>query len=136
MEDTAVRPGFFNRLAIFFERPEEDVEDAQTEPLTTRSTRSEPRSLSRPMVTVRRQIVSFEDAVMAADGLKRGELQVLNLAATPAGLREKIKDFMGGVTHAIEGTLEEIGESTYLVSPCGIYVETAPASPRMQALGN
>jgi cell division inhibitor SepF len=78
---------------------------------------------------VRRSVVSFQDAIAAADGLKRGETQVLNLASATAELREKIKDFMCGVNYTAEGSWEEIGDHVYLLAPGAVYVEVAPCSP-------
>ena len=91
---------------------------------------------ARYTVTVRRQIVAFEDAMAAAEGLKRGEQQILNLSSTEASVRQKIVDFMCGVNYAQEGTWEEVGENVYLIVPSFAYVEVAPATPRMAAARN
>lgn len=130
MEETAQREGFFSRIAGWFHRSS-DEEEAMVDDLPPRSHRA--KSGSQYHVTVRRQIVSFQDAVSAADGLKRGEQQILNLSLAPAELREKIKDFMCGVNYAAEGTWEELGEAVYLLAPIHAFVEVAPASPRMHA---
>ena len=82
--------------------------------------------------TVRRQVVSFQDAVVAADGLKRGETQILNLSMATSDLREKIKDFMCGVNYSAEGSWEELGEHIYLLAPSTAYIDVAPASPRTE----
>jgi cell division inhibitor SepF len=80
--------------------------------------------------TVRRHVITFDDAVAAADGLKKGEMQILNLTSADPVLREKIKDFLSGVNYAQEGTWEEVGEHIYLLAPQGTYVETsAPGVP-------
>ncbi|HSI73142.1 MAG TPA: cell division protein SepF [Fimbriimonas sp.] len=90
----------------------------------------------RYTVTVRRQITVFEDALASANGLKRGEQQILNLTATDPQTRQKIVDFMSGVNYAQEGTWEEIGENVYLIVPSNAYVEVAPPTPRMSAIRN
>jgi len=72
----------------------------------------------------------------AANGLKRGEQQILHLSATDVALRQKIVDFMCGVNFSQEGTWEEVGENVYLIVPASAYVEVAPATPRMTALKN
>ncbi|MCA0360904.1 MAG: cell division protein SepF [Armatimonadetes bacterium] len=134
MEETLEKPGVFGRIRDFFVREVEDEFDeealsaAPTKPTTLRI-----NAATRYHITVRRQIVSFQDAVAAADGLKRGEQQILNLAMAPAELREKIKDFMCGVNYNAEGTWEELGESVFLLAPCTAQVEVAPASTRMVA---
>lgn len=130
MEEMVEKPGFFTRLLETFGKPADEFEDdadyTPTSPLRV-------HSAHRYHVTVRRQIVSFQDAVAAADGLKRGEQQILNLTMAPPDLREKIKDFMCGVNYTAEGTWEELGEGVYLLAPASAFVEVAPASPRMTA---
>ncbi|MBL8087928.1 MAG: cell division protein SepF [Chthonomonas sp.] len=127
------RPGFFGRLRekLMGEEPIEDVAEMDLAPR-----RIALHTNYKYAVTVRRQIISFQDAVAAADGLKRGEQQVLNLTAADTALREKIKDFMCGVNYAEEGTWEELGDNIFLLCPPHATVEVAPASPRMAAVRN
>ena len=87
-------------------------------------------------ITVRRQVLSFQDAVAAAEGLKRGEQQILNLSAADSAIRDKIKDFMSGVNFAEEGTWEDLGDNIFMIAPKTATVEVAPASPRMTAQRN
>lgn len=128
------KPGLFGRLATIFARTEEveDEDDTDGRPANSLAI----KTAHRYTVTVRRQIVSFDDAVAAAIGLKRGEQQVLNLAGTDPAIRQKIVDFMCGVSFAQEGAWEELGENIYMVVPASAYVEVAPATPRMNAVRN
>lgn len=130
---TLERPGLFTRLAGFWNR-NQDMEDDWDEPMAGSPVARS--STYRYQVTIRRQIVSFQDAVAAADGLKRGEQQILNLTMADITLREKIKDFMSGVNYAQEGSWEEIGENIFLLAPAFALVDVAPASPRMTAARN
>ncbi|HRF60714.1 MAG TPA: cell division protein SepF [Fimbriimonadaceae bacterium] len=132
--ELAERPGFFSRVKDYFSRGPEVDEEQESAP--TGSIGNRHPSVHRYSITVRRQIVSFQDAVAAADGLKRGEAQLLNLTAADPALREKIKDFMCGVNYAEEGTWEEVGEHVYLLAPPLALVEVAPATPRMAAVRN
>jgi cell division inhibitor SepF len=137
MEDMVLqdRPGIFSRIAGIFTHSEE-LED-QDGMNTLGSDAAAPlRPNYRYTVTVRRQITSFDDALAAANGLKRGEQQILNLSATDAQTRQKIVDFMSGVNYAQEGTWEEVGEGVYLIVPSNAYVEVAPPTPRMAAVKN
>lgn len=148
MDEMAIqdRPGLFSRLAGMFTRTEDYIEDE--EPVvnnergpsnnsnTTTAGGMRLRQDYRYTVTVRRQITSFDDAMAAANGLKRGEQQILNLSATDAVTRQKIVDFMCGVNFAQEGTWEEVGEHVYLIVPSNAYVELAPPTPRMNARNN
>lgn len=126
------RPGLFGKIAGIFTREEEDDEIEAREPRRM-ARAADVRTVYKYHVTIRRQIASFEDALTAAQGLKRGEQQVLNLTQTEPSLREKIKDFMCGVNFSQEGTWEEVGEHIYLVVPNNVFVEVAPASPRQMA---
>ncbi|MBS1709741.1 MAG: cell division protein SepF [Armatimonadetes bacterium] len=136
MEETIEKPGIFTRLANWMGRrpDEEPVDEAETTPSGNAPFRV--HSMHRYVITVRRQIVSFQDAVAAADGLKRGEQQILNLTMAPPELREKVKDFMCGVNYTAEGTWEELGEHVFLLAPASAFVEVAPTSPRSDAVRN
>ena len=126
------KPGLFTRLAGMFTR----AEDEEIEETEEKNRSFELRTAYKYHVTVRRQIVSFDDALAAANGFKRGEQQILNLSGTEPTLRQKIVDFMCGVNFAQEGSWEEIGENIYLVVPANVFVEVASASPRANAIRN
>jgi cell division inhibitor SepF len=115
------RPGILERLFgrrdLEFEETKEVEQDAPV------------RRAAVYTCTVRRHVIAFDDALAAADGLKRGEMQVLNLTSADPTLREKIKDFLSGVNYAQEGTWEEVGEHIYLLAPEGTHVECSPPSP-------
>ena len=131
------KPGFFGKVFGKFTRTEVYEEELEVAPeKSAAAPASGMRRDYRYTVTVRRQITSFDDAVAAAHGLKRGEQQIINLSGTEMALRQKIVDFMSGVNFAHEGTWEEIGDGIYLVVPQNAYVEVAPATPRTSALRN
>lgn len=137
MEETIERPGFFGRMSdkvvSLFHRDEEfedDFDNSFSKPSL------KVHAAHRYHVTVRRQVVSFQDAVAAADGLKRGEQQILNLTMATPELREKVKDFMCGVNYTAEGSWEELGENVFLLAPASAFVEVAPASQRMVSARN
>ena len=137
MEDSVLqdRPGLFSRVAGLFARTEVYEEEVDLTPSKVPSP-LQYKSSYRYTVTVRRQITAFEDAMAAANGLKSGDQQILNLAGTEPQLRQKIVDFMCGVNFAQEGTWEEIGEHIYMVVPASSHVEVVPATPRGSALKN
>jgi len=126
------KPGLFSRLGKMFTR--EDVETEEPLPVETGSKSLTIQRAHRYLVTVRRGVTTFDDAMEAAHGLKRGEQQILNLATTEPVLRQKIVDFMSGVNFAQEGTWEEVGEHIYVVAPATAFVEVAPASTRISAV--
>lgn len=129
------KPGFFSKITGMFThgRDDEGYEVIEA-PKTTRTVQL--RSAYKYNVTVRRQVVSFDDALAAANGLKNGEQQILNLSHTDASLRQKVVDFMCGVNFALEGSWEEIGENIYLVVPATTFVEVAPPTARSNSYRN
>ena len=130
------KPGLFSRIGNKFVRDREQDEEETAPSHKPERPGMNLQKAARYTVTVRRQIVAFEDAMAAAEGLKRGEQQILNLSSTEASVRQKIVDFMCGVNYAQEGTWEEVGENVYLIVPSFAYVEVAPATPRMAAARN
>jgi cell division inhibitor SepF len=127
------RPGFFGRISGWFSR-DRDLEEDYEEAAGVR-----PHALTpsyRYTVTVRKNVATMDDALAAANGLKRGEQQVLNLCSADPVIRQKIVDFMSGVNFAEEGTWEELGENIYMLAPASAYVEVAPATPRMASMRN
>ncbi len=142
MEEMAIeeRQGIFSRLAAMVFRNEQVVEEEEEQPTMAPIRGNDGgvrvRQDYRYTVTIRRQITSFDDAMAAANGLKRGEQQIMNLSATDPVTRQKIVDFMCGVNFAQEGTWEEVGEHVYLIVPSNAYVENAPPTTRMNARHN
>jgi len=74
-------------------------------------------------VAVRLNAQVFEDAKLAADGLKSGEHQIVNLERATPQMAERIIDFLNGVCYAIDGTVERVGEKVYMFVPANITVE-------------
>lgn len=99
----------------------EDVEGAAVEtkrrPVTLRL-----HSARMSHVSVR-QPQSFDDARLAADGLKDGRQQIVNLEKTGAEMSERIIDFLNGVTYALNGFVEKVGDRVYLFAPSNIVID-------------
>ncbi|MCZ7581508.1 MAG: cell division protein SepF [Fimbriimonadaceae bacterium] len=121
------KPGLFSRISTVFlrngERDEEEIEPDRAPAFAV-------RTAYRYHVTVRKQIDVFDEAYAAANGLKRGDQQILNLTGTEPSLRQKIVDFMYGVCFAQDAHWEEIGQHIYLIAPASAYVETEPLDAR------
>lgn len=134
-EQVQDRPGLFGRIRDIFVREEEIDEEGYSSPEPRYHSRAviDSRELQRVDLVIRRQIVSFDDALAAAQGLKEGQQQILNLTLTEPTLREKIKDFMCGVNFSQDGTWEEVGDHIYIVVPSNIKCQVAPPSGRTLA---
>ena len=74
-------------------------------------------------ITVRRAIQTFDDARRAADGLKDGQQQIVNLEQTSNDMTERIIDFLNGATYALDGSVEKIGEQVYLFTPASVIID-------------
>ncbi len=75
-------------------------------------------------VAVRKTILVFKDAKIAADGLKAGEQQIVNLERVSEPMHARIIDFLNGVVYALDGTADRIGEKVYLFAPANVEVKS------------
>lgn len=129
------RAGMFSRVMNLFGHREDEFEDeGPVAPLRTGGATI--KLTPRYTVSIRRQLMSLEDAQAAADGLLHGEQQILNLSGTEPVLRNKVIDFLSGVHYAQRAVWEEIGENIYLLAPSHAHVEVMPSTPRMKAQCN
>lgn len=129
------KTGFFSRMIGVFGGRDEDI-DEQTEVAPLKSSTPTLRLQPRYHVSIRRQVMSLEDAQAAADGLLHGEQQIINLSSTEPVLRTKVIDFLSGVRYAQKAIWEEIGENIFIIAPSHAHCEVVPASPRLQAQRN
>src|SRR5579875_231311 len=143
-DDSAHRNGIISRMTRWFgkdeyeEEEEEEVADPTPQPQPSPVTRVSGGALNpqrrgvtplrieqtrRTHITVRRAVHSFDDARRAADGLKEGQQQIVNLEQTPADMAERITDFLNGATYALEGSVEKIGDQVYLFTPSSVTID-------------
>ena len=112
------------------EEPEEDENGAPVvTPLGNNAAKPTPAAHLRLQtsrggrVAVRLNAQVFEDAKLAADGLKSGEHQIVNLERATPQMGERIIDFLNGVCYALDGTVERVGEKVYMFVPANVAVE-------------
>ena len=122
------KPGIFSRLSGLFGRHHDEPELASEPTVASAAATYQLKHAHRYHVSIRRGIQSFDDAYAAANGLKRGEQQILNLTQSDPVLRQKIVDFMAGVAFSQDANWEEVGEHIYIVAPASAYVEVAPST--------
>jgi cell division inhibitor SepF len=132
--------GLLGRVVKLFRRDEEqdDYEEDRYDlpPLEGRRGYSKMHQVHPYNVCVRMYVNSFEDARQAADGLKYGEQQILNLVDTETILRQKVVDFLSGVVYAQEGTVEKLADNVFLFAPRQAVVDVSPPSPRIASMNN
>jgi len=103
-----------------------DEEETEPQPVEAGVRRQQPLRLQTARggkVAVRLNAQVFEDAKLAADGLKGGEYQIVNLERATPQMGERIIDFLNGVCYALDGTVERIGEKVYMFVPANVIVE-------------
>jgi cell division inhibitor SepF len=126
--ESVERVGLWTRLRSWFSREEDEEPDATPVPSGVRYRRFHPYR-----ICIRREIHSLEDARPIADGLKDGVQQIINLAATPQPVRERVIDFLNGVVYAIEGSVEKVSEHVFVYAPPQAILDAPTTTMRPRA---
>ena len=124
-EEYEERPSLWTRMKerVFgVDPPEVDPEDGLP-PLDSRRRSVRIDAVRGIRVAVRMNATAFTDARIAADGLKSGQQQIVNLESASPQMSERIIDFLNGVTYALDGCVEKIGDRVYLFAPANVAVE-------------
>jgi cell division inhibitor SepF len=125
-EEYAPQKGLWTRMRerVFGieEREDEMEEDAPT-PDARRRAALRLDTARGVRVALRLNAAVFNDARVAADGLKSGQQQIVNLEKATPQMAERITDFLSGVTYALDGSVEKIGDKVYLFAPANVNVE-------------
>lgn len=74
-------------------------------------------------VSVWMSVTNFDNAQQAADGLKEGRQQIVNLEKATPEVTARVIDFLSGVTYALDGFIERVGEKVYLFTPANFAIE-------------
>jgi cell division inhibitor SepF len=74
-------------------------------------------------------VTTFGDVQKAADRLKAGEPQIVNLEKTSPEVAERLIDFLNGVTYALDGYVEKVADSAYLFTPSHIAIHADGPEP-------
>jgi len=74
-------------------------------------------------VSVWLTVQCFENAQQAADGLKLGHQQIVNLEKATPEVCTRVIDFLSGVIYALNGFVEKVGDKVYLFTPCNYVIE-------------
>lgn len=68
---------------------------------------------------------TMEDAKIITDTLLEGKTVVLNLETTNNDIAERILDYSFGTTYALNGIMQKISNSIYIIVPYGIEITGA-----------
>ncbi len=64
----------------------------------------------------------FDDAQMIIDHLNRGQIIVINMEDLDLPTAQRIADFIGGASYAVNGLFQAISGNIFLATPNGTYV--------------
>jgi cell division inhibitor SepF len=78
---------------------------------------------------------SYQDVVEIADSLRNRQVVIVNLQNADRTLLQRVVDFTSGVAYTIDGKIQKLAESIYLVVPAGIVVNAAGLRESMTADG-
>ena len=87
---------------------------------------------ARPLAVVRPPHVrfslvaptDFDDAQGIADALRSGSPVILDLHACGPDLSKRLIDFCSGLTYALEGSVQQLGEHAMLIAPEGVELDS------------
>jgi cell division inhibitor SepF len=123
----------FSKIGSFFSIREDEEEfygdDASPRvvPLSTAGRRGSQVSVFSPR--------SYQDVVEIADALRNRQVVIVNLQNADRTLLQRVVDFTSGVAYTIDGKIQKLAESIYLVVPAGIVVNAAGLRDSMMADG-
>ncbi|MDO8682744.1 MAG: cell division protein SepF [Armatimonadota bacterium] len=119
---------FKDRIGIgeFDDEADDEVEvGRRRRPITLRLSHSRTNTVS-----VWQSIQSLDNAQQAADGLKEGRSQIVNLEKASPEICARVIDFLNGVTYALDGYVEKVGDKVYLFTPANVVIDVANGSER------
>jgi cell division inhibitor SepF len=68
---------------------------------------------------------SFADVTDIADALRARQVVIINLQGSDRALLQRVVDFTSGVAYTIDGKIQKLADSIYLVVPAGVNVNSA-----------
>ncbi|MFZ0032025.1 MAG: cell division protein SepF [Candidatus Cybelea sp.] len=114
----------FSKIGSFFSiRDDEeefeldDTSSPRVVPLSTAGRRGSQVSVYSPR--------SYQDVVEIADSLRSRQVVIINLQNADRTLLQRVVDFSSGVAYTIDGKIQKLAESIYLVVPAGVVVNAA-----------
>jgi cell division inhibitor SepF len=73
----------------------------------------------------------FSDVTEIADALRARQVAIVNLQGADRTLLQRVVDFTSGVAYTIDGRIQKLAESIYLVVPAGVNVNSANLREQM-----
>ena len=126
----------FAKIGSWFAIQDEELEDPEhfeTEPAS-------PKRNVVPLTEAGRRVGpsvavfaprSFADVTEIADALRARQVAIVNLQGADRTLLQRVVDFTSGVAYTIDGRIQKLAESIYLIVPAGVTVNSANLREQM-----
>ncbi len=108
-----------------FYEEDEQVGSARVVPLTRRGRQGVEVALFSPR--------GFQDVVEIADALRGKHVVIVNLQNADRPLLQRVIDFTSGVAYTLDGKVQKLAESIYLIVPAGVTVNAEGMRDAMMA---
>jgi len=122
--------GFIDKFKNMFSMEEEEEDTTTTSDSSFLDDDSPRRPNLIPISSRKTEILvlyptSYQEALQAADQIKKKRILILNLERADYSLTSKIIEFLRGVTFGHEGHMENIAENIFLFTPHNIGIRCA-----------
>ena len=97
--------------------PAGDDSTVQPRPINPRPITARPASGGGDVATVRP--ARYNDVQQVADRFKHGHAVMMHLDQSPGDIKRRILDFVAGLCYALGGSIEKVGDSSWLLTPRG-----------------
>ena len=78
---------------------------------------------------------AFSDVTEIADALRSRQVVIVNVQGADRNLLQRVVDFTSGVAYTIDGRIQKLAESIYLVVPAGVNVNSAGVKEQLDTDG-
>jgi cell division inhibitor SepF len=115
----------FEKIGSFFSLRDDDNEDLYDDDEPVGPSRVVPLTKSGKRTSTEVALFSpraFPDVVEIADALRSKQVVIVNLQNADRSLLQRVVDFTSGVAYTIDGKIQKLAESIYLVVPAGVVV--------------
>lgn len=97
--------------------PAGDDSTVQPRPINPRPAGARPSSGGGDAATVRP--ARYNDVQQIADRFKQGQAVMMHLDQSPGDIKRRILDFVAGLCYALGGSIEKVGDASWLLTPRG-----------------
>lgn len=68
---------------------------------------------------------SFADVEVLGERFRRGQTVILNMNASRPELAKRVLDFASGLTYALEGSIQKVGDRVFILTPKNVEISDA-----------